>query len=223
MIRIEISRPLTGQNIQSKSIHSLLFLIVLMLLTAASTSAQNSSDRGTPADSKKGQSTQSTYARDKIETVNLANGNFSLSIPLATIGGRGSASFTLALSYNSKVWTTQSDRNGVFTGGGAQGTPRNLYSAMYDKRQPEDVEPYLSQLGGGWSLLFAPGVKLRTFGIDPLTTGCNFFTDGQPDCGFKYALTKMWVTLPDGSQLELRDAETQGTPSLTTDITDGYH
>src|ERR1043166_4825081 len=89
-------------------------LIVTILAPFQIAKAQNSSDRGTPVDSRKGQSTQSTYARDKIETVNLANGNFSLSIPLATIGGRGSASFTLALSYNSKVWTIQSDRNGEY-------------------------------------------------------------------------------------------------------------
>ena len=39
--------------------------------------------------------------------VNLANGNLSLSIPLAIIGGRGSASFTIALSYNGKFRSTQ--------------------------------------------------------------------------------------------------------------------
>jgi RHS repeat-associated protein len=202
-----------------------LFGIVITIFGLVSyASAQNSNDRGTPADSKKGQSTQSTYARDKIEAVNLANGNFSLSIPLATIGGRGSASFTIALSYNSKVWSTQSDNNGVSTAEGSYGSPRNIYSAMYDKLEPEDYEPYLSKLGGGWSILTSPGIKLRTFGIDPTTIGCHHTTNEQPDCGFKYALTKMWVTLPDGSQLELRDVATQGAPSLTTVIAgDGYH
>lgn len=78
-----------------KSAALLLVLVFTLITTQSSARAQNSNDRGTPADSKKGQSTQSTYARDKIETVNLANGNFSFSIPLATVGGRGSASFTL--------------------------------------------------------------------------------------------------------------------------------
>ena len=208
----------------SLSCRRIFFGIAITLFALASqANAQNSSDRGTPADSKKGQSTQSTYARDKIETVNLANGNFSLSIPLATIGGRGSASFTIALSYNSKVWTTQSDRNGVYTENGAEGTPRNIYSAIHDNIQPEEDEPYLSKLGSGWSILTAPGIKIRMVGIDPQTLGCNHYTDGQRDCGFKYALTKMWVTLPDGSQQELRDVNTQGAPSLTTDLTNGYH
>ena len=198
-------------------------IVITLFALASHAHAQNSNDRGTPADSKKGQSTQSTYARDKIETVNLANGNFSMSIPLATIGGRGSASFTIALSYNSKVWTTQSDRNGVATVPGAEGSPRNIYSAMYDKADPEDYEPYLAKLGGGWSILTAPGIKLRTFGIDPITLGCNHTTDDQPDCGFKYALSKVWVTLPDGSQLELRDSNTQGAPALISVANGQFH
>jgi RHS repeat-associated protein len=202
--------------------HILCKIAVIVCVLASGASAQNSSDRGTPADSKKGQSTQSTYERDKIETVNLANGNFSLSIPLTTVGGRGSASFTIALSYNSKVWTTQSEDNGVFTGGGAEGTPRNIYSAMYDKTDPEDYEPYLYKLGGGWSILMAPGIKAVKFGIDPLTSGCSGGA-GQPDCGVQYVLTKMWLTLPDGSQVELRDAATQGAPARTTNIVNGYH
>jgi hypothetical protein len=205
-----------------KSIRLAIFIICATAVSPAAL-AQNSNDRGTPVDSKKGQSTPSTYARDKIETVNLANGNLSLSIPLATVGGRGSASFTITLSYNSKVWSTQSDGNGMFTTGGAMGTFRNIYSAMYDRQRPEDYEPYMRKLGGGWSLLTSPGIKLSTFGIDPLKSGCNVTTDDQPDCGFKYALSKMWVTLPDGSQVELRDVATQGAPSPTTHIAGGYH
>jgi hypothetical protein len=61
----------------------LLSAVVSIFFTAAPyASAQSSNAKGTPAESKPGQSTVSTYARDKIETVNLANGNFSLSIPL---------------------------------------------------------------------------------------------------------------------------------------------
>ena len=205
-----------------KSIRLAVFIICATAVSPAAL-AQNSNDRGTPVDSKKGQSTPSTYARDKIETVNLANGNLSLSIPLATVGGRGSASFTITLSYNSKVWSTQSDGNGMFTTGGAMGTLRNIYSAIYDRQRPEDYEPYMRKLGGGWSLMVSPGIKLSTFGIDPLRSGCNVTTDDQPDCGFKYALSKMWVTLPDGSQVELRDVATQGSPSPTTHIAGGYH
>jgi YD repeat-containing protein len=198
-------------------------LALCLILSSASVvaRAQNSSDRGTPAESKPGQSSASTYARDKVETVNLANGNLTLSIPLATIGGRGSASYAVALTYNSKVWTAQHDREAIFTQGGAQGTPVEHYSAMYDKLV--DDEPYLARLGGGWTILKAPGLKGKFVGIDPLTSGCNNFTDGARDCGSKYVLTKMWLTLPDGSQVELRDTATDGAPALTPTNGDGYH
>jgi hypothetical protein len=52
---------------------------------------------------------------DKIENVNLANGNFSLAIPLTTIGGRGTASFNVTLAYNRKVWSSQADREPIYT------------------------------------------------------------------------------------------------------------
>src|SRR5690348_2864883 len=51
------------------------------------------------------------FAQDKIETVNLANGNLSVHIPLVTVGGRGAASYTVALAYNSKLWTGEQSFN----------------------------------------------------------------------------------------------------------------
>jgi RHS repeat-associated protein len=198
-------------------------VVMMLLLTGISRiAAQNSSANGIPAEMKAGQSTTSTYARDKIETVNLANGNFTMSIPLATIGGRGSAVFTIALTYNSKVWTSQLDREPVYDEHGAAGTPLNHYSAMYEK--VVDYDPYVVKLGGGWTILASPGIKGKLIGVDHMPTSiCNSDTDGIPDCGFKYALTKMWLTLPDGSQVELRDSLTEGAPSLITQIVDGYH
>src|SRR5580765_6625899 len=93
------SRPLTP-----------LAIILILLFATVSAWVQNATDIGVPAESKPGQSTASTYSMDKIETVNMANGNLSLHIPLATIGGRGSASFTIALSYNSKVWSAHHEQ-----------------------------------------------------------------------------------------------------------------
>src|SRR5260370_38007680 len=78
------------------NLNSFWFAIVFVLVAVASASAQNSYDIGTPAESKAGQSTASTYAMDKIETVNLANGNRSVHIPLYTIGGPRSARFDIA-------------------------------------------------------------------------------------------------------------------------------
>jgi RHS repeat-associated protein len=202
----------------------ILFGLVLIISTLSGANAQNSNDKGAPAESKPGQSATSTYARDKIETLNLANGNFSLSIPLATVGGRGSVAYPIALSYNSKVWSAQQDLDPYFIGPGVVGTPIKHASAIYDK--PTEYEPGLAKLGGGWSIRLAPGINARTYGFDSALVShlCNHYTNDIQDCGFKYTLTKMWLSLPDGSQVELRDTLTQGAPSRTTVVDgDGFH
>ncbi len=224
VIEMQVRRAMIAGTV-SQQLRLMLGLLMratlVLMVTALYTHAQNSSANGIPAESKAGTSAASSYARDKIETVNLANGNFSLSIPLSTVGGRGRASFSIALSYNSKVWSAQHDREAVFTGNGAEGNPIEHHSAMYDKMV--DYEPYLRHLGGGWTILNAPAIKGKVIGIDPLSSGCNNFTDGVRECGTKYVLTKLWLTLPDGSQVELRDSLTDGAPALTSHIRDGYH
>jgi hypothetical protein len=214
-----------GPKFPARSLPALLCAAALCLLLSNAGGpalAQNSSSRGVPAESRQGQSGASTYARDKIETVNLANGNFTMSIPLATVGGRGSAAFRIALTYNSKVWTSQADGDPVELRGGAQGSTYVHYSAMYEEDFNEQ-EPGVMKLGGGWTILYAPAVKGLTFGIDPVTTGCTQVNESGARCGYKYALSKLWLSLPDGSQVELRDGKTEGAPSLITDIRNGYH
>ena len=209
----------------SPTCRTLLAIIILFsgLSRADAQSSQHSSARGVPAESKTGQSTPSTYARDKIETVNLANGNFTMSIPLATVGGRGSAAFTIALTYNSKVWSSQLDQDPGVSGPGTQIPPLNHYSAMYEKEVVE-FDPGVIKLGGGWTILAFPGIKGKLIGVDRIAASvCSSPPNEIPDCGFKYALTKMWLTLPDGSQVELRDSLTEGAPSLITQINNGYH
>src|SRR5207302_9795836 len=87
------------------------------------------------------------------------------------------------------------------------------------------IEPGVMKLGGGWTIVTAPGIKARTIAIDPRNFGCSYFNEdtNQIDCGWKYALTKMWVRLPDGSELELRDIATQGAPALMANRGDGYY
>src|ERR1043165_9697283 len=86
-----------------------LALAAALVLAPSTASAQSSTSNsgGRPAESKTGTAGVSTYARDKIESVNLVNGNFSMNIPLATVGGRGSAAFTINLAYNSKIWSAE--------------------------------------------------------------------------------------------------------------------
>lgn len=175
---------------------------VVIATTGALALGQNAFDTGTPAESKGGTALLSSFAQDKIETVNLANGNLNVHIPLVTIGGRGSASFTLALSYNSKLWTGEQafDSLGDITVSGA----------TYDDLMMR-LENTIA-IGSGWFILRGPAIKARTVQIDwkkrPECPG------GQGD-GPEKVLTKCWLVLPDGSEVELRDRATQGEPHTT--------
>lgn len=191
---------------------ALLCLLALMPLRVL---AQNSYDMGAPAASKAGQSTASTYAMDKIETVNLANQNLSLRIPLVTMGGRGSASYTLTLSYNSKLWSAQHDQEPGYTDAyGVYVPPLSHHSATFDDAVM--TEPNVAALGSGWTILQGPAIKVSTVQIDPISSAqCPNYGYIVPNCGYQYVLTRLWLVLPDGSQVELRDNLTDGAPALT--------
>jgi YD repeat-containing protein len=180
-------------------------IVLVLLLCVGWTVAQSSLDKGTPAESKPGTSTPSTYAPDKLETVNLGNGNLSMNLPLVSIGGRGSAAFTLGLSYNSKVWSTQHEKED--TGVDPAGTPLpylHHYYARYDQGSMES--PNRMPLGGGWSISLGPALKVRKVNIGPHKCSNNRNT-----C-YEWILTKLSLVLPDGAEVELRDQFTQGAP-----------
>jgi len=176
-----------------------------ILLFASLAFAQSSLDKGTPVESKPGTSTPSTYAPDKIETVNLANGNLSMNVPLVNIGGRGSASFTVALSYNSKLWSTQHDKEETGNDPFVNPLPYvHHYYAWYNQGSMET--PGRMALGGGWSIPLGPALKRRRINIGPHKCSNNHTT-----C-YTWVLTKLSLIMPDGAEVELRDEYTQGAP-----------
>jgi RHS repeat-associated protein len=167
--------------------------------------AQNPYDTGTPVEAKGGASWFSAYAPDKLENVNLANGNFMVNIPLATVGGRGSVSYTVTLSHHSKLWTSRHNPEVVNDPLGG--------SIIFHHFQPEygdgvQTLPNEITLGGGWFILKAPAIKRKTFGIEALRHLPNNGTTW-----YRYVLTRFWLVLPDGSEIELRDEATQGAPA----------
>src|SRR5262249_24369678 len=138
-----MARMISRRN--SRAGRLILLTGVWLVIISRSGFAQNSFDMGTPAEFKGGMSALSTYAQDKVETVNLANGNLNLHIALATLGGRGSASFTVALNYNSKLWSPQHDvepANPI-----TQCGPIDHFSAAYDDLPGK--APNILFLGGG--------------------------------------------------------------------------
>ena len=185
--------------------NSVVRIVLVFLLCLGSTLAQSSLDKGTPAESKPGTSTPSTYAPDKLETVNLANGNLSMNLPLVSIGGRGSGSLTLGLSYNSKVWSTehQKEDQGVDPAGSPLPYLHHYY-AWYDHASMES--PNRMALGVGWSISLGPALKVRKVNIGP-----HKCSDNRNTC-YQWVLTKLSLVMPDGAEVEMRDQLTQGAP-----------
>jgi len=200
-------------------IYLLLAMAGLIIVFSASPSAAqggytiNSFDKGTPAESKAGLAGISTYGPDKVETVNLANGNLSMQFPLATIGGRGSAAYTIALSYNSKLWSGEYRAEFVTDPLGGS-TQVNHFSAVYDDGTL--TKPNLIALGSGWFILKGPAVRSRIVFSDPVP---NPQIKESPE--YRFVLTRVWLTLPDGGEVELRDAVTNGAPFETAVNPDG--
>ncbi len=190
-------------NSQQNFVSGLRILGVFLMLISFSAIllAQSANRLGTQAENKGGVSWSSTFATDKIETVNLANGNLSINLPLVTIGGRGSAALTVMLSYNSKVWTGETQSELVDEGG------IQWYRRHYNARW----QNWSSGSTGGWKLSGAPFIKTQYVEIDHYSAGCSIQEAG---C-YKYALTKATIALPDGSEVELRDELTNGAPHLS--------
>jgi hypothetical protein len=171
---------------------SLIIPFVVLVLTFLPAAAQNANDIGTPAESKPGQSGASTYSSDKIETVNLSNGNMSVHIPLVTIGGRGSAAFTVSLAYNSKVWTPYHEQDpGYVDPNGVHIPPLNHWSAKFDDLAMR--QPGVYALGSGWTVQYGYSMKVAKVNIEPIRTGCS---SGGTGCGYKYVLTRCGSCCP---------------------------
>jgi RHS repeat-associated protein len=171
-------------------------------------------DAGTPAESKGGLSSISTYAPDKVETVNLANGNLNVHIPLVTVGGRGSASYTLALSYNSKLWSPAHNTEKFKDPNGNVHTYEHI-GATFDRGMM--TRPNLFVFNAGWSIQKGPAIKIKQVNIDPINI------QNPQQFGYKYVLTKAWLELPDGSEVELRDDVSDGAPALCPIDGTGFH
>jgi len=165
--------------------------------------AQNPYDTGTPVEARGGASWFSAYAPDKLENVNLANGNFMVNIPLATVGARGSVSYTVTLSHHGKLWTSRHNPEVITDPFGGSTI---IHHFQPDYGDGVETLPNEITLGGGWFILKAPAIKTKTFGIDARRT--------HPSPGwYYYVLTKLWLVLPDGSEIELRDEATRGAPA----------
>src|ERR1051325_6524225 len=169
----------------------LLALSLLLVLAAGSTRAQSSTDGTTPTALAPG-SPAGSYSLSGFEDVNLFNGNLNFNLPLVGIKGRGSAGHTMTLAIDRR-WSIEQSYN----------DQTNSYTNIPTEYWWEGVEPG-----------YGPGVlQLRSSG------------DGSMQCGdsttgilhvFTQTLTRLTFTASDGTEYELRDAQTNGQPASKT-------
>src|SRR6266436_8249083 len=82
-------------------------LVAISFLTSfgsASLRAQSAPPTQITPSNETGTNAFGTYSTD-AGNVNLTNGNLSLSIPIISLPGRNGLNYTLAVQYDSKIWT----------------------------------------------------------------------------------------------------------------------
>jgi len=175
-------------------------MVLLVLLTSiADAPGQNSSqyDKGTPPQHAAGISSLGSYTSADLGNINLSNGALNIKLPLGSIGGRG-FSLPLTLNYSSKVWSASRDGNWA----NETGNHPVAYAQYADIFNFMDIT---SPVAPGWTIGAAPTLIMRGEGINNNTTN---ICAGD----FRFALTKLTVTLPDKGEIQLRDDVTNGAP-----------
>ncbi|HNJ40511.1 MAG TPA: YD repeat-containing protein, partial [Acidobacteriota bacterium] len=172
-----------------------IFLFTLLLLGLNSAQGQQSpTDTGTPAALLKGAHPLGSYSGSSFDQVNLFNGNASFSIPLANLNGRAGLGVGVMLSYNSKVWRTES-----VPGDSTFHSPTYI---SWDETSP--------LLAAGWSLSGGHLVARQVNYSEPAS--CIEGQLGQYTPRLQYTILKLTFTAPDGTEFDFRDDLTDGQP-----------
>jgi RHS repeat-associated protein len=164
----------------------LLIIIPIFMLLSVDAAAQSSTDSTTPLALTPG-APAGSYALSGLESINLYNGNLSFHIPLLTVGGRGSAQYTMTLPIEQHWRVVKIDQYG--------------YPANVPTTSP-------------WGFLtpgYGPGVLESRVNVDPQVGA--FCGDSNPYYELHHALTRLTFTMPDGTEYEMRDQQTGGMPS----------
>ena len=172
---------------------------VLLILLVGSASAQtvtkNSADGPTPSSLAPGAAAGS-YALNGFDSVNFATGSLSFSLPLLTVGGRGAAQYTMMLPIE-RHWSVK-----------AQGHYESCAGSQtcfhWDYYWPDSTLGETPVPGYG-----AGVVQGRQTGV--ASTPCP-----NTSQGYSTTLTVLTFTMPDRSQVELRDAAHNGQPLAAT-------
>jgi len=184
-----ISRFISLMQNRSQLVFFSLIFILVVRITSAQTSTRPT-DGTTPLGIAPG-TPAGSYALSGFDNVNLFNGNLNFALPLRSIGGRGSAGYTIMLSIE-RHWTVthQTQVAGCFPSNGC------TYNHIFN---PTPAGWGASEVG------FGPGILKGRKASD---TPC---VAGTPNAGALYdKLTRITFATPSGTEYEMIDKLTGG-------------
>jgi len=180
-----------------------------MLVTVWPAHAQYESQykRGTPPQFAAGEGPLSSYISPDIGVVSLVNGGLNFKLPMGRVGGRG-FSFPILLTYNSKVWSARKENEVSLSDFQEHPIVLANYRGFF-------VEPILNgsiELSAGWAVGVAPSLRATGMGIGRCLAKSTLPPYDFFSCGYRHALTKLTVVMPDGAEIQLRDDQSDGAP-----------
>jgi YD repeat-containing protein len=185
----------SSAQLTSSPRRALAVLLLCVICSAVASAQTTNTDGHTPPGLAPG-SPSGSYRLGGFESVNLFNGGLNFSLPLLQAGGRGSAGYTVPLRLEQK------------------------WRVMLFAETPENSSPVYTPVGSWWGGLtpgYGPGVmegRRAGSGRPAQELFC-----GTPSEGFfERTLTRLTFTAPDGTEYELHDKLTGGTPALASDV-----
>jgi YD repeat-containing protein len=137
-----------------------------------------------------------SYPLSGFDNINYFNGNLGVNLPLATVGGRGDASFTMMMTVGDDGWRVDVRRE-------LEGScyPSNLcnYKNFYYPYFGRDTSGFKAGLGPGMMRAMHTGVYGQS-----TCTGTN--------TSLAERLTTVTFAMPGGATVELRDRQYDGRP-----------
>lgn len=151
----------------------------------------------TPAGFQKGTPPLGSFGGSNFDQVNLFNGNVAITMPLASLTGRAGMRGSVVLSYNSKLWHIEKQKDDFSDGS------QFVYVPVYS-----DYDPDIPVIAPGWTLHTGRlRVRQTATGQAP---GC-LFADNKTKKPLK-TLTTITFTSPDGTEYDFVDSLYDGEP-----------
>lgn len=189
-----MSDLLIPRRLKSSAIFTGLPSLIMLLLFGGSVQAQSRTihDGYTPAGVEQG-APAGAYPLSGFENINLFNGSLNVALPLVTVGGRGTAGYTMTLQMD-KHW--------------------ELYRFAENLAGEFSVLDEASfQAGRSWRVGYGPGVLIGMNAADKTNAPVNGLPCGPPPLSNVYHvtyLTRLTFVMPDGSEVLLHDRMNQG-------------